>query len=517
MSSVSITATIRTGGAPLEIQFTGVTVGIGQVVQWLWDWGDGTYSYEKNPIHTYIMPGIYTVTLTVVTEDGRSYTRIFHNYIRVYERIYAAETGQIDVSLTDKCYWLPVKAGDGYGVAEFKDGNNPGADWIWPTIGIGARVIELEGEEYAYVIDEKTQRVYLINDPDVLYDRVGQYGSSGNQIIAEIHPRSYAAPEGMHKAVKHVEHNIYFDPEDTDNANTDGFDDEGFQAGTRINLEMVKDRKLSTVWREAQNVPKDGNLHFQQEEQAQNIQTRIKVFGAAWLCTRIQELHEIVDRMRAPNENNQTETEYQMDILGYSVFRVSRNAYYPLQNMLTGSDVTGSYSSLVRGPDGELKSALRLVAGGLSDALQSDLNNDFSLLCWVKGLTTAMVSEILWDIDNLQVSLLYTAGAWFVQINDGVNAVVSDQIAFDPTAWNHIGVCRSGLYWLIYYNGVLQGAYPMTSAEQYSGASCVVAQTNAISIFDPIVIATKSLAANSMSYYYNQVLKNTETVLPVMQ
>jgi len=42
----------------------------GVIVGWLWDFGDGTDSTEQNPVHTYTVPGTYTVTLTVTDDDG---------------------------------------------------------------------------------------------------------------------------------------------------------------------------------------------------------------------------------------------------------------------------------------------------------------------------------------------------------------------------------------------------------------------------------------------------------------
>jgi len=44
----------------------------GFIVSWLWDFGDGTNSTEQNPVHTYTVPGTYTVTLTVTDDDDAS-------------------------------------------------------------------------------------------------------------------------------------------------------------------------------------------------------------------------------------------------------------------------------------------------------------------------------------------------------------------------------------------------------------------------------------------------------------
>jgi hypothetical protein len=42
------------------------------VQSWLWDFGDGMTSTERNPSHTYALPGAYTVTLTVTGLTGTS-------------------------------------------------------------------------------------------------------------------------------------------------------------------------------------------------------------------------------------------------------------------------------------------------------------------------------------------------------------------------------------------------------------------------------------------------------------
>ncbi len=55
------------------------TVGYGEFESWLWDFGDGTTSNERNPIHQYIGLESHTVILTGITDKGceASYTASF--------------------------------------------------------------------------------------------------------------------------------------------------------------------------------------------------------------------------------------------------------------------------------------------------------------------------------------------------------------------------------------------------------------------------------------------------------
>ncbi len=39
-------------------------------IKWMWDFGDGSISFEQNPVHEYLLPGNYTVTLIVEDEGG---------------------------------------------------------------------------------------------------------------------------------------------------------------------------------------------------------------------------------------------------------------------------------------------------------------------------------------------------------------------------------------------------------------------------------------------------------------
>ena len=62
-------ATPTSGYPPLIVKFQDKSSG--DPVSWLWDFGDGQTSTEKNPTHGYYVPGEYGVTLTITTALGQ--------------------------------------------------------------------------------------------------------------------------------------------------------------------------------------------------------------------------------------------------------------------------------------------------------------------------------------------------------------------------------------------------------------------------------------------------------------
>jgi len=56
-----------TGQAPFTVQFKNYSSD--NAVRYIWNFGDGTYSYEMEPAHTYTIPGEYSISLTVFDEN----------------------------------------------------------------------------------------------------------------------------------------------------------------------------------------------------------------------------------------------------------------------------------------------------------------------------------------------------------------------------------------------------------------------------------------------------------------
>ncbi|MBC7080660.1 MAG: PKD domain-containing protein [Thermoplasmatales archaeon] len=66
----------------------------GEIISWLWDFGDGSFSYEKNASHVYDKAGSYIVTLTVTDIYGESASK--EKIINVFSRGDANMDGKIN-------------------------------------------------------------------------------------------------------------------------------------------------------------------------------------------------------------------------------------------------------------------------------------------------------------------------------------------------------------------------------------------------------------------------------------
>ncbi len=80
LPSAQFTAAPSEGTVPLVVQFNDLSAGI--PTSYTWDFGDGTASNEKAPVHTYTKAGVYDVALTVGNQYGYN-TRIQSTAVKV--------------------------------------------------------------------------------------------------------------------------------------------------------------------------------------------------------------------------------------------------------------------------------------------------------------------------------------------------------------------------------------------------------------------------------------------------
>lgn len=91
------------GCAPITSNFTDNSTSSGSTVtSWLWDFGDGQTSTAQNAVHSYLNPGVYTVSLTVTDANGCTDTQTQPNYVQAIgpDVNFGADTTEACTSLT---------------------------------------------------------------------------------------------------------------------------------------------------------------------------------------------------------------------------------------------------------------------------------------------------------------------------------------------------------------------------------------------------------------------------------
>jgi len=77
----SFNASTRYGEKPLTVSFSSEE-SLGTPTSWYWQFGDGMTNTTQNPVHTYDIPGTYTVTLRALNNQTGGYA-VWNNYITV--------------------------------------------------------------------------------------------------------------------------------------------------------------------------------------------------------------------------------------------------------------------------------------------------------------------------------------------------------------------------------------------------------------------------------------------------
>jgi gliding motility-associated-like protein len=86
-----------------EVKFTNKSAGPG-TLSYLWDFGDGTTSTEKDPKHIFTQKGIYTIKLTVTSSEGCAVTKTLSNHVNV-----ATYKADFNIASSEICLGTPVQ------------------------------------------------------------------------------------------------------------------------------------------------------------------------------------------------------------------------------------------------------------------------------------------------------------------------------------------------------------------------------------------------------------------------
>lgn len=143
-----------TGLNKMEYKFNDIT-NSDDIILWQWNFGDGHFSNEQNPIHIYTDPGVYRAKLTVLVQPNPDSIPLESSLVKI-------------LSIEDKSFYS-----------------------IGGHVMAGYFPIDI-GEAYLYKLDEQD---YLLIDTAIFNDTLGYYlfpqVIEGNYIVkADLHPTS---------------------------------------------------------------------------------------------------------------------------------------------------------------------------------------------------------------------------------------------------------------------------------------------------------------------------------------
>jgi hypothetical protein len=144
------------------------------IVQWIWNFGDGHMGDGQFPVHEYENPGLYEVCLVIVDETGCE-----DQYCHA---VFIEDLGDPDCQAA--FYWEYNHDTDSLEFHNTSDGNTPHTTWLW-TFGDGATSTE-ENPQHEYAEDGIYTICLIMTDTttdcvsDVCHTFVQQYQNEEN-------------------------------------------------------------------------------------------------------------------------------------------------------------------------------------------------------------------------------------------------------------------------------------------------------------------------------------------------
>ncbi len=160
----------RSGTAPLQIQFTDLSVG--DPVSWEWDFGDGGTDSSQNPIHIYTKAGKYPVKLSI-RKEGSTSSKEEKNYISVSEGQAIASMNTMAANQTGGREYVDLKSSSDTSIMEKETDTPISMDEAGP---VSTPESFPTGEKYSLLntplIDfyNKTQELFTSKSPQGLHD-----------------------------------------------------------------------------------------------------------------------------------------------------------------------------------------------------------------------------------------------------------------------------------------------------------------------------------------------------------
>ena len=324
-----------------------------------WSFGDGFFSSQLSPVHTYGMHGKYNVSCTVSyrNSDGSSETATLYTTF--------IATKQVNISTLEKCYRVGFYESQGMGPSEFD-----GTYWPQFPVGIGGGMCYDDNDQPHHIVfDEKYgvfKEISAPNGPDGsgLTKTWTDDDASGDphEIESEI---SLAEITGdrKHFQIEHSEMHLYFKPFNEDTRGATGYDENGYRDAQQVDIACFLNGEQMQPNAESLNIPKIGEIIFDRRMIGQRGRMVVNMKAAEYVMTGYDQYWVEKDQAIDISETPNSESDCQLHLSTGLDLWISRGGPNPLFDKVTGSTLSGIASYAV-GADSKTNSGVTFTTLG---------------------------------------------------------------------------------------------------------------------------------------------------------
>jgi PKD repeat protein len=475
----------------------------GVITKYLWTFGDGETSNEKEPVHVYRMPGVYTVKLEVWDDDGTLFSETKVDYIYVYENSYAP--GGRNVTKSDRIYRLgvPQEKKQGISWSEYQGIDYPNAIGLVGT----CKIFDNNDEERIIVTDCDSFKHYWLGKEDHWLDG-GNENYGGSEIESDILFREHVPPIEATAKLRHSESHANLKPWYKDRRNTGDYNTFGFRNNFKSSMYFREDSSPEDR-AVVKYFPRKAQIVSDRHIESESIQAGLRLIGAPWRLVNMQQWYEQIDTAAAPPEKQMSEKTW-AELMADSIIWIGRSI--ELVSLEDGSHkmpwdkgsnqrTTGSFSGVIGGPDGNTRSAIVFNASE-SMSVDTDLpSGDMSIVLWVKSPASSctIISNA-----NLTIKLINSGDGWNLDWDDGVN---NWKVALSAalTQWTMITIIRHETTIEVYENKSFVNTRFLKTNRSYVGP--IEFYSGSVIGFEPRIVGS-ILTADAIEWLYNDVIEN---------
>lgn len=473
------------------------------IARYYWSFGDGRYSTAKNPLHVYMMPGVYTVILTYIDVATEKKT----GYIVVTDWDYA---GGLNVSSTNRCLRYSMQPSQGFGWSEYG-----GDAWPFPEARVGTlKIIDSLERERMLVFDRRSGRLQEIGVRDQFVDASdGDYG--GYEIACRLEFREEIG-SARHYFLRSIEHHPEFVPHDENNKGEDGYTAAGFRAAMQVKFSLRKDGSATDTM-VTRDIPLDGDITFKYDDEAHRWQPIVETTTSEWRLVGSRNYYERLDKPAEPDKLVMSEQTYQVQLANMAVHCGRQSLAYSqnasagtlpaLMNFATGNPFTGTYSGFVSGPDGRGGSGITFNGTqGIVTASTVLLAGDFAVMFWAKDPDgTAVIMD---QVGGFVVTLVEIGGNKYeLRFSDSDGNEEDYPVNWNKTDWALFTVQRNGTLFQMYHNSQLILSRDVPEYVTYSGQVRIMNNSEG-QIFEPRLI-NNAVSAGAVQHHYEDATKHS--------